>query len=35
MTNSKQGTVKDIFLFWKHGTKRNEKINETTNQFYI
>ena len=28
MTYSKQGNVKDIFLFWKH-SKRNEKINET------
>ena len=34
MTNSKQGNVKEIFLFWKH-TKRNEKINETTNRLYI
>ena len=34
MTNSKQGNVKDIFSFWKH-TKRNEKINETTNRLYI
>ena len=35
MTNSKQGNVKDIFLyFWKH-TKRNEKISETTNRLYI
>ena len=34
VTYSKQGNVKDIFLFWKH-TKRNEKINETTNRFYI
>ena len=31
MTNFKQRNVKDIFsYFWKH-TKRNEKINETTN----
>ena len=34
MTNSKQGNVKDIFLFWKD-TKRNEKVNETTNRLYI
>ena len=34
MTNSKQGNVKDIFSFWKH-TKRNEKVNETTNRLYI
>ena len=26
--------IEDIFSFWKQ-TKRNEKINETTNRFYI